>query len=136
MKFYCPICNQQYKYEDFVKKYGTHFCFKCDSKLSFTKPKNTNFMWILYSWNLKDKCSMYMVNRAERIADIIELARKYKLEPKEVQFVHSKVKEPPVLVLVKATKNANRFLKIREPLYIYNEDGSYTDEVLKIYGKL
>ena len=57
MKFYCPICNQQYKYEDFVKKYGTHFCFKCDSKLSFTKPKNTNFMWILYSWNLKDKCS-------------------------------------------------------------------------------
>ena len=88
------------------------------------------------SINLKDKCSMYMVNRTERIADIIELARKYKLEPKEVQFVHSKVKEPPVLVLVKATKNANRFLKIREPLYIYNEDGSYTDEVLKIYGKL
>lgn len=86
--------------------------------------------------NLKDKCSMYMINRAERVADILELSRKYKLEPKELQFVHSKVKMPPVLVLIKATKNANKFLKVREPLYIYNEDGSYTDEILKIYGKV
>lgn len=85
--------------------------------------------------NLKDKCSMYMVNRVERVADILELSRKYKLEPKELQFVHSKAKEAPVLVLVKATKNANKFLKVKEPLYIYNDDGSYTDEILKIYGK-
>ena len=39
----------------------------------------------------------------------------------------------PKLVLVKATKNAKSFLNIEEPLIIYNKDGSYTDEILKIF---
>lgn len=85
---------------------------------------------------LKDKGSMYMVNRPERLADIFEYCRKYKLEPKELQIVYSKVNSKPSLVLVKATKNANKYLKVREPLYIYKEDGEYTEEVLRIYGKL
>lgn len=84
---------------------------------------------------LKDKGAMYMVNRAERLADIFEYARKYKLEPKELRMVHSKVGMAPTLILVKLVKNANRYLKIREPLYIYEENGKYTKEILKIYGK-
>ena len=87
------------------------------------------------SMELKDKGSMYMVNRPERLVDIFEYCRNYKLEPKEMQMVYSKVNSKPSLVLVKATKNANRYLKVREPLYIYKEDGEYTDEVLKIYNK-
>lgn len=86
--------------------------------------------------NLKDKGVMYMVNRAERLTDVLELSRKYKMEPKELRMVHSKTNLPPTLILVKMIKNANRFLKIREPLYIYEEDGSYTKEILKIYNKL
>ena len=35
----------------------------------------------------------------------------------------------------KAVKNGKEFLKVREPLIIYNEDGSYTDEIYKIYDK-
>lgn len=85
---------------------------------------------------LKDKGSMYMVNRPERLIDIFEYCRKYKLEPKEMQIVYSKINSKPSLVLIKATKNANRYLKVREPLYIYNDNGEYTDEVLKIYNKL
>lgn len=87
------------------------------------------------SLSLKDKGTMYMVNRAERLADVLELSRKYRLEPKEIRFVHSKVNYAPVLILVKAVKNANKYLKVLKPLYIYNEDGSYTDEILQIYGK-
>lgn len=41
---------------------------------------------------LKDKGYMYMVNRPERLADIFEYGRKYKLEPKELKFVCSKVR--------------------------------------------
>ena len=85
--------------------------------------------------NLKDKGSMYMVNRPERLVDIFEYSRKYKLEPKELRMVYSKQYSKPVLVLVKATKHANRYLKVREPLYIYDENGNYSKEVLKIYGK-
>ena len=84
---------------------------------------------------LKDKCSMYMVNRPERMIDIFENCRKYKLEPKELQFVYSKVNSKPTLILIKATKNANKYLKVNEPLYIYKDNGEYTEKVLKIYGK-
>lgn len=88
------------------------------------------------SKSLKDKGSMYMVNRPERIVDIFESCRKYKMEPKELQIVYSKVGSKPSLVLIKATKNANKYLKVDKPLYIYNSDGSYTEEVLKIYNKI
>lgn len=87
------------------------------------------------SINLKDKGSLYMVNRPERLADIFELSRKYKLEPKELKMVYSEVNSNPVLVLVKMTKNANKYLKVDRPLYIYKENGEYTEEILKIYNK-
>lgn len=84
---------------------------------------------------LKSLGEFYMVHRAERLVDIMCILRKYKLEPKEIRFVHSKQNEKPVLVLVKAVKNAKEFLKIDSPLVIYNDDGDYTDEILKIYNK-
>ena len=85
---------------------------------------------------LKDNGSMYMVNRPERLIDIFEYSRKYKLEPKELQIVYSKIKSKPVLVLIKATKNAKKYLKVQEPLYIYDDNGNYTNEILKIYNKI
>lgn len=84
---------------------------------------------------LKDKGEFYMVHRPERLADIIYLMRKYKIEPKQIQFVAPKIGKEPNLVLIKGIKNAKDFLKIDKVLYVYNEDGSYTDEILKIYGK-
>lgn len=84
---------------------------------------------------LKDKGEIYMVHRPERLVDILYLFRKYKIEPKEIRFVNPKANLKPNLVLIKAVKNGKEFLKVREPLIIYNEDGSYTEEVLKIYGK-
>lgn len=87
------------------------------------------------SQNLKDKGSMYMVNRPERLVDIFDFSRKYRLEPKELRMVYSKIYSNPVLVLIKATKNANRYLKVREPLYIYDETERYSKEILKIYEK-
>lgn len=84
---------------------------------------------------LKSKGEFYMVHRAERLVDIMYVLRKNKLEPKNIRFVQSKEKEKPNLILVKCVKDANEFLKIDDPLIIYNRDGSYTDEILKIYNK-
>ena len=36
-------------------------------------------------------------------------------------------------MLIRATKNGNAFLKILKPLIIYNDDGSYSEEILKYY---
>ena len=84
---------------------------------------------------LKSKGEFYMVHRAERIVDILYNLRKYKLEPKEIKFIHSKVGKEPNLVLIKAVKDAGEHLIIDSPLVVYNNDGTYTDEILKIYNK-
>lgn len=84
---------------------------------------------------LKDKGEFYMVHRPERLVDIIYLMRKYKIEPKQIRFVAPKPSKEPNLVLIKGVKNAKEFLKFDNILYVYNEDGSYTEELLKIYNK-
>ncbi len=84
---------------------------------------------------LKSRGEFYMVHRAERIVDILYLMRKYKLEPKKIRFIQSKVNKEPNLLLIKGVKDAGNQLKIERPLVVYNEDGSYTNEILEIYHK-
>lgn len=84
---------------------------------------------------LKDKGEFYMVHRPERLTDILYLMRKYRVEPKKIRFVFSNKKQKPKLVLIKGVKNAKSFLSIEPNLYIYDENGEYTDEILEIYNK-
>lgn len=85
---------------------------------------------------LKDKGTLFMVHRPERLVDILEKMRKEKIEPKKLKFIYPKINKAPNLILIKGVKNANPFLKIDKPLYVYNENGNYTDDILKIYGKI
>lgn len=96
---------------------------------------NINDIAKIASKLLKSNCSIYMVHRPDRIIDIIEALRKYKLEPKRMRFVYPKIGKEPNLVLIKATKCGKEFLKIERPLVVYNEDGTYTEEILEIYNK-
>ena len=84
---------------------------------------------------LKDKGDFFMVHRPERLVDILYLMRKNRIEPKELKFVYPKISSKPSLVLIKGVKNAKDFLRVEKPLIIYNEDGTYTKELLNIYGK-
>lgn len=84
---------------------------------------------------LKDKGEFYMVHRPERVVDILSLMRKYKIEPKIIRFVYSNKDSEPKLILVKGVKNAKPFLKVQNNLYIYTENGEYTEEINKIYHK-
>lgn len=83
---------------------------------------------------LKDKGEFYMVQRAERLVDICFYMRKYKIEPKEIRFVCSKPGQSPKLVLIKGKKNENAFLKIMPNLYIYDENGEYSQEIKEMYN--
>ncbi len=84
---------------------------------------------------LKDKGEFYMVHRPERLVDIISLMRKYKVEPKILRFVCPNEEKEPNLILIKGVKNAKTFLKIEKNLIVYNKNGQYTEEILKIYNK-
>ena len=74
-----------------------------------------------------------MVHHPERLVDIFYYMRNYKLEPKEIRFVHTKKGDMPKLVLIKGIKNAKPFLKVEKNLYIYNDDGKYTEEIKNMY---
>ncbi len=77
----------------------------------------------------------YMIHRPHRLIDIITLLRKYKLEPKRLRFIHSRVEKEPTMVLVEAVRGGKPMLKVEPPLVIYKENGEYTDEIIKIYYK-
>lgn len=98
---------------------------KCDLEDIISASKNM----------LKDKGILYLVHRPERIVDICEILRKYKIEPKKIKLIYPKINKEANLVLIKAVKNANKFLKIERPLVVYNENGEYSNDILKIYNK-
>ena len=76
-----------------------------------------------------------MVHRPHRITDILCTLRQYKLEPKVIRFVQSYQGKEPVMVLVEAARSGKPMTKVLPPLIVYNEDGSYTDEIIEIYYK-
>lgn len=84
---------------------------------------------------LKDKGILYMVHRPERLSDIICGLKENKIEPKVIRFVYSRENSNEAkLVLIKAVKNGGEFLKVEKPLYIYNNDGEYSREILDMYS--
>ena len=119
------------------KKYGTGLLNEKESKIISRHEKECTLEDVIkQSFKiLKDKGSFYMVHRPDRLVDIIFLMRKYKIEPKELRIVYSNMNSKAVLILIKGIKNAGEELKLINPLYIYNEDGTYTDEILRIYNK-
>lgn len=92
--------------------------------------------FIITSKNLlKDKGSVYIVHRPNRLIDLCYLLRKHKLEPKILKMVYPKKNSQANLILIKAVKNGGAFLKVSKPLYVYENNGEYTKEILKIYNK-
>ena len=74
-----------------------------------------------------------MVHQADRLIEIINIMQKYRVEPKKVQFVYSKYGSTCNLILIEGVKNSKSGLKILDPLYVHNDDGSYTDRVRDMF---
>lgn len=76
------------------------------------------------------------VHRPGRLMELLTAMRKHKLEPKRLRFVYSKMGKEANTILIEGMKDAQPDLKILPPLFVYNDDGSYTDEVREIlYGE-
>ncbi|WP_125154560.1 tRNA1(Val) (adenine(37)-N6)-methyltransferase [Clostridium rectalis] len=85
---------------------------------------------------LKDRGKFYMVHRPERMADILCTMKKYKIEPKVIRMVQPNKDKSPNLILLEGQKNAGAFLRWEKTLYVYDEEGNYTDEIKRIYGEM
>lgn len=82
---------------------------------------------------LKNKGSLYIVHRTERLSEIMYLMKRNNIEPKRVRFVYPKQGTESNIVLIEGKKDGNLGLKVETPLIAHNEDGSYSAEVLKMF---
>lgn len=85
---------------------------------------------------LRPKGRFYMVHRPFRLAEILTEMQKYGLEPKRMRLVYPYVDKEPNMVLVEGMKGANPRMTVEPPLIVYEKDGSYTEELLKMYGMM
>lgn len=84
---------------------------------------------------LKPMGKLTLIHRPERLVDIIILMKKYKIEPKRLRYVHPKYEKTATMILIEGSKHGKPKLFLDPPLYVYNTNGTYTDEIDKIYGR-
>ena len=82
---------------------------------------------------LKTSGRLVMIYPAGRMTDILTQMRGSGVEPKSIRMVHPKKNTDAKMILVEAKKGGRSGLKIASPLIVYQENGSYTDEVEKIF---
>ena len=83
---------------------------------------------------LGNKGRFYMVHRPFRLAEILSGMSRHRIEPKRMRLVHPYIDKEPNMVLLEGVKGAHPRMTVEPPLVVYNKDGTYTDELLELYG--
>ncbi|MFV0393872.1 MAG: tRNA1(Val) (adenine(37)-N6)-methyltransferase [Coprobacillaceae bacterium] len=84
---------------------------------------------------LDNKGKLAMVHRPDRMMEILNIMQKYDIEPKRIRFVYPKVGKDSHVLLVEGIYKGKKGIKIESPLYAHNDDGSYSDEIKKMFGE-
>jgi len=73
---------------------------------------------------------------AKRLADLLCSLREYDLKPELLQIIYSHKRGEGKLVIVESCKRGDPELEIREPFFIYEAEGVYSEEMQKIYNEI
>lgn len=71
--------------------------------------------------------------RPERLPDIFEAMRKFKIEPKSMREVIQRPGKEPSLVLVEGKKGSAPGFRISAPLILEDDNGDYTEESKELF---
>lgn len=84
---------------------------------------------------LKFHGAFYMIHLASRLCEIIDALHRHQMEMKRLRMIQPKIGRDANLIMLEAVVGANvGNLKIMPPLIVHNDDGTYTDEIYKIYN--
>ena len=83
---------------------------------------------------LKERGRFYMVHRPFRLPEIMTKMCAYGIEPKRMRLVYPYIDKEPNMVLIEGMKGGNPRMQVEPPLVVYQKDGSYTEELLALYG--
>ena len=82
---------------------------------------------------LKNGGYLALVHQTTRFFDVVDLLKKYNFSINKVQIIYPKEDKESNLFMIEAIKNGKGGVKFLKPLYVHNEDGSYKDEILKMF---
>ena len=74
-----------------------------------------------------------LVQLPERFTESMELALRFNLQPKKLQWVHSFLDKPAWIFLMEMAKGGSYGLEVLPPLILYNQDGSLTGPARQYY---
>lgn len=86
------------------------------------------------AWLLQNGGRLSCVFPAARMIELSDAMRKYRMAPKRIRMVHSRVEKAAHLCLMEGMLDARPGLIIEPPLVIYDENNAYTPELRRIYG--
>jgi len=76
-----------------------------------------------------------MIHLASRLCEIVDALHRRQMEMKRLRMIQPKATRDANLLMLEAVVGAKAGnLKILPPLIVHNDDGSYTDEIYKIYN--
>lgn len=78
---------------------------------------------------LRNAGRFFMVHRADRLCDCICTLREHRLEPKRMSLVYPNSKKAPNLALIEALLNGKPQLKVTEPIFMYDDNGVYLQQI-------
>ncbi len=79
---------------------------------------------------------MFVIYPARRLTTLMVGMRETALEPKRCRLIFSRCDSAGMFVLAEGCKGGGEELKIVPPLFIYNEQGIYTEEMQEIFNEL
>jgi tRNA1Val (adenine37-N6)-methyltransferase len=85
---------------------------------------------------LKPTGTVSTIYPAKRLVELVYLFRKNDIEPKKMKLVFSDRTSDAEFVLVEGKEGSREELKIDTPLFIYDQNRNYTDEMSGIFNEL
>lgn len=90
---------------------------------------NLETLFLVAKKILKNKGRIVVVQRPERLIDIVTNMKKNNIEPKRIQYVYPKEEKEAIILLIEGVKNGKSGLKIHYPLVAHDENGFYTEQI-------
>ena len=85
---------------------------------------------------LKFRGVFCMIHLASRLCEIVDALHRRQMEMKRLRLIQPKADRDANLIMLEAVVGANAGnLQIMPPLIVHNADGSYTDEIYRIYNE-
>ncbi len=119
------VANPPYRKDGNMRKVGTAACHEVTASLED--------FFRAAAFSIRYRGRFALVQLPERFTEAMELAAKYGLQPKKLQWVHSAADRPAWIFLMEMVKGGSYGMEVLPPLIMYDRDGNFTEEVKKYY---